>query len=57
MWSEPNATDNSGINPTWNATHSPGDRFTLGSTDVTYTFWDWSLNEANCTFTVTVTGA
>ncbi|XP_072045211.1 hyalin-like isoform X2 [Amphiura filiformis] len=52
-WSEPNATDLSGI-PRRIPSHTPGSEFLLGSTRVTYVFVDMSNNTANCTFLVTV---
>ena len=53
-WTEPTATDNSGIVSLTQRTHAPGNFFLVGSTDVTYTFTDGSGNSANCIFTVTV---
>ena len=54
-WSEPTATDNSGIVSLQSRTHAPGQFFVVGSTPVTYTFVDGSGNTARCTFTVIVT--
>ena len=55
-WTEPTATDNSGISPTRLQTHRSGESFTVGQTDVTYIFTDQAGNAATCSFTVTVTG-
>ena len=55
-WTEPTATDNSGlVNVT--STHHPGDSFQIGTTTVTYMAIDPSSNVANCTFSVVVTGS
>ena len=54
-WTEPTATDNSGlVNVT--STHHPGDSFQIGTTTVVYTAIDPSSNVANCTFSVVITG-
>ena len=53
-WTEPTATDNSGITPTVTQSHQPGDSFPVGTTQVTYTFTDMVGNEALCSFTVTI---
>nr|XP_054775414.1 hyalin-like [Lytechinus pictus] len=53
-WTEPTATDNSGVVPTSTSTSSPGDTFNVGTTQVSYTFTDGSGNNAFCIFTVTV---
>ncbi|XP_041454283.1 mucin-3A-like isoform X39 [Lytechinus variegatus] len=53
-WTEPTATDNSGVVPTFTSTSSPGDTFGVGTTQVSYTFTDGSGNNAFCVFTVTV---
>nr|XP_006817910.1 PREDICTED: uncharacterized protein LOC100373477 [Saccoglossus kowalevskii] len=53
-WSEPSATDNSGIPVTVERTNIPGDAFPVGMTTVTYTFTDASSNFAKCNFVVTV---
>ncbi|XP_070554593.1 hyalin-like [Ptychodera flava] len=53
-WTAAIATDNSGLTPTSSATHTSGDNFAIGSTNVTYTFQDDSSNTAECTFTITV---
>ena len=54
MWTEPTATDNSGMTPTVTQSHQPGDSFLVGTTQVTYTFTDIAGNEAMCSFTVTI---
>ncbi len=53
-WIEPTATDNSGLTPTVTQSHQPGDSFTMGSSQVTYTFTDTAGNEAVCTFSITI---
>ena len=53
-WTEPTASDNSGITPTVTRTHVPNSRFFLGTTLVTYTFTDRSDNTAVCSFEVTI---
>jgi gliding motility-associated-like protein len=52
-WTSPTATDNCG-SATVISTHSPGDNFVLGTTQVTYTATDPSGNRATCTFNVIV---
>ena len=52
-WIEPVASDNCGIS-TIEASHSPGERFPLGTTTVTYRGRDLEGNEAFCSFEVTV---
>ena len=54
-WTEPNATDNSGV-VTVSSSNTPGLRFYIGSTNVTYTAIDPSGNRATSTFKVTVIG-
>ncbi|XP_038069618.1 uncharacterized protein LOC119738747 isoform X6 [Patiria miniata] len=53
-WTEPTATDNSGAEPTRTSSHSPGQSFNVGTTNVIYTFRDPSQNMATCSFIVTV---
>ena len=53
-WTEPTATDNSGGAVTRLSNRSPGQSFSLGNTQITYTFTDPSGNQAFCRFTVTV---
>ena len=55
-WTEPTATDNSGIQPVVSRSHFPGATFGLGPTTVSYTFTDQAGNSASCVFTVTVNG-
>ena len=51
-WTEPTATDNSGMTPTVTQSHQPGDSFNVGTTEVIYTFADMAGNEAICLFTI-----
>ena len=53
-WTEATATDNSGMTPTVTQSHQPGDSFSIGTTQVTYTFTDMAGNQAVCTFSVTI---
>ena len=53
-WTEPTANDNSGMTPTLTQSHKPGDMFSIGTTQVTYTFTDMTGNQAQCSFTVTI---
>ena len=53
-WTDPTATDNSGITPTVTQTHQSGDSFNVGTTMVTYTFTDMAGNQATCTFSVSI---
>ena len=53
-WTEPTATDNSGMIPTVTQSHQPGDSFPVGSTQVTYTFTDMTGNQATCSFSLTI---
>jgi gliding motility-associated-like protein len=52
-WTEPTLINNCGA-ISINRTHSPGDEFPVGSTTVTYTARDESLNEVTCSFNVIV---
>ncbi|XP_071490409.1 hyalin-like [Diadema antillarum] len=53
-WTPPTASDNSG-SVTLNSTDNPGDSFSIGTTTVTYTATDGSLNSVStCEFNVTV---
>ena len=52
-WTEPTATDNSGMIPSVTQSHRPGDSFSLGTAQVIYRFTDMSGNEATCSFAVT----
>ncbi|XP_038056138.1 hyalin-like [Patiria miniata] len=54
-WTEPVGSDNIGITNT-ERSHRPGDSFSLGVTQVTYTFFDRAGNQASCIFSVNVTG-
>ena len=51
-WTEPTATDDSGMTPIVTQSHQSGDSFPAGTTQITYTFTDLAGNEALCTFTV-----
>ncbi|XP_072014217.1 hyalin-like [Amphiura filiformis] len=53
-WTEPTATDNSGMTPTVTQSHQPGDSFPVGMTQVTYTFTDQAGNDATCTFAIII---
>ena len=53
-WTEPTATDNSGMTPAVTQSHQPGDSFPLGTTQVSYTFTDMAGNQATCTFDVVI---
>lgn len=56
-WTEPHATDNSGVTPTvQHVGKNPGDIFPEGIHSVKYIFTDDSGNKAECTFAVTVSG-
>ncbi|KAJ8040305.1 Receptor-type tyrosine-protein phosphatase F [Holothuria leucospilota] len=52
-WTEPTAADASG-SVTVSQTHSPGDSFLVGATEVRYEFKDSLNNMAECSFTVSV---
>ncbi|XP_072046102.1 hyalin-like [Amphiura filiformis] len=52
-WLEPSASNNS-EQITTNSTHAPGQPFSVGSSDVLYTFTDVWGNQAFCQFLVTV---
>ncbi|XP_071814131.1 uncharacterized protein [Apostichopus japonicus] len=54
-WIEPTAFDVSGTERLQSRSNDPNSFFTIGSTDVTYSFIDDSGNVAICQFTVTVT--
>ena len=54
-WTEPSATDNSGV-VNMSSTIKPESLFYIGTTKVTYTAVDPSGNADDYTFTVTVTG-
>ena len=55
-WTEPAATDNSGILLTISSNHKPFERFNQGTHVITYTTADQSGNKAICTFTIDVRG-
>ena len=54
IFDEPTATDNSGTVTLASRTHTPGDFFPIGNTEVTYVFEDSAGNSASYTFTVNV---
>ena len=54
-WTQPTATDNSGIQ-TLTSTHNSGENFTIGNNTVTYTATDDAGNTETCTFFVIVSG-
>ncbi|XP_022082334.1 uncharacterized protein LOC110974776 isoform X2 [Acanthaster planci] len=57
QFTEPTATDNTGVvNLAFNS-HSSGDLFPAGQTDVTFIFEDEAGNQATCMFTVTINEA
>ena len=53
-WTEPYATDASGIATLIHQSHQPGQFLQDGSTTVSYTFTDSIGNDAFCNFTVAV---
>ena len=55
QFTEPTATDNSGIVSLQSRTHAPGEFFIVGSTPITYVFVDGKGNTAECTFNVIIT--
>eukprot|EP00057_Strongylocentrotus_purpuratus_P012760 XP_011667234.1 PREDICTED: hyalin-like [Strongylocentrotus purpuratus] len=54
-WTQPTATDNSGIH-TLTSTHNSGENFTIGNNTVTYTATDDAGNTETCTFFIFVSG-
>ncbi len=54
-FTEPTATDNSGVVNLVSRTHASGGTFPVGTTQVTFIFADGSNNIAQCTFNVIVT--
>ena len=55
IWTPPTASDDSGV-VTLTASHNPGERFPIGSTEVTYTAIDPYSNVDMTSFIVTITG-
>ncbi len=53
-WTEPTATDNSGIPPNVFKSHEPGEVFPVGTTQVIYVFTDTEGNEESCTFEIQI---
>ncbi|XP_071956813.1 hyalin-like [Antedon mediterranea] len=54
VWSDPIASDNSGVSPLVNQSFYPNDVFRLGIHEVTYIATDFSGNEAQCNFSITI---
>lgn len=55
-WTEPVATDTSGIAPVVTSNYRAPQRFSQGSHVITYTALDQSGNRATCSFTIEVLG-
>ena len=55
-WTEPVATDNSGVAPNVTSNYQSPQRFSQGTHVITYAAVDQSGNKATCTFTVKVRG-
>lgn len=55
-WTEPIATDNSGVLPTVTSNYHPPKIIGQGSHVITYTAVDQSGNQATCSFTIHVIG-
>ena len=55
-WTEPVATDNSGLSPKVTANYHSPQRFGEGAHLIVYNAMDQSGNKATCTFAVVVTG-
>ena len=53
-WTEPTATDNSGMTPIVTQSHQPGGNYPVGTTQVIYTYNDDAGNSAVCSFTITI---
>ena len=53
-WDPPSAIDNGATLEWITVSHSSGERFEIGTTEVTYIFRDEELNEAVCRFDVVV---
>ena len=56
-WTEPVASDNSGVKPTVISKYQPLQRFDQGTHVITYIAVDQSGNKATCSFTIDVTGS
>lgn len=56
QWPEPTAIDNSQLQVQVEKTHSPGQFFSQGITEVVYTFRDSVNNAQECRFMVIVSG-
>ena len=55
-WTEPVATDNSGLTPKMRTNYHSPQKFGKGAHVIVYSAMDQSGNKATCTFTVVVTG-
>ena len=55
-WTEPVATDNSGLTPKMRTNYHSPQKFGKGAHVIVYSAMDQSENKATCTFTVVVTG-
>ncbi|PIK61977.1 putative hyalin [Apostichopus japonicus] len=55
VWTEPTATDISGVTSLTERSHSPGSFFSVGKTTVIYVFSDNTGNSATCIFCVCIT--
>ena len=53
-WSQPSAIDDQDRVMLIYASHTPGERFPIGTSAVTYLFADDSFNSAYCNFSVTL---
>ncbi|XP_033625680.1 serine-rich adhesin for platelets-like [Asterias rubens] len=53
-WNQPTASDNSGQTPNMQTTHQSGSSFSVGSSNVIYTFTDAAGNDNTCSFNVIV---
>ncbi|XP_038049695.1 uncharacterized protein LOC119723206 [Patiria miniata] len=53
-WDEPSAEDDDGVAPMVESSHSSGDEFPVGITDVTYNATDMAGNTKICSFSVAV---
>ena len=54
FWTEPTATDFSGLTTLQSRSHNPGSTFPVGETTITYIFRDNAGNTADCIFLVVV---
>ena len=56
VWTDLNAADNSGKNPTKTCSADSESQFEIGQTEIVCKAWDLSGNHAKCTFVVNVKG-